>query len=539
MKDTTKKENTAHQHSKGVKLFFYGLLGVLLVVFIVAFCLSGENPDGERIGTGFFSDLFGIVEETEEVTFGVDVAKYQGIIDWEKVAKSGVDFAIVRVGYRGLTTGEITEDPIAKYNMQEASKQGIKLGAYFFSTAITAEEAIEEANWVADYIRQYPITYPVAFDCERFNESNSRQYGMTREERTDVALAFLQTIEERGYSGMFYGSRNDMEESAQWDMERISEGYKVWVAQYPEIPYPETIASSYSGHHHMWQFSSNGVVPGISTGVDLNIAYFGYTGEKRSQEEASETVAVNLEVTMDFRDVDETVTAKQKTNLRDIPSQDTDAQVVGQLHNGETARRIGISDSGWSKLEFGGEIYYAVSSYLTTDMNYVPQGTEEPEDGIETVFHSMKEMVTAKDTVNLRTLPSVTNPESKVVATLNHGEMVQRVGVSDNGWSKIEHGGNTYYAVSSYLTNNVGDADKGDTIETLFQTVNESVTAKIKVNLRSMPSVENKHSEVVAQLKNGEVITRTGINEDVGWSRVEYNGMTLYCVSSYLKVVEK
>ncbi len=92
--------------------------------------------------------------ETQEITLGIDVAKYQGTINWKAVADSGVDFAMIRVGYRTLKTGEIIADANAKYNMQEASKYGIKVGVYFFSTAISAEEAIAEANWVADYIAQ-------------------------------------------------------------------------------------------------------------------------------------------------------------------------------------------------------------------------------------------------------------------------------------------------------------------------------------------------------------------------------------------------
>ena len=97
--------------------------------------------------------------ETEEITIGIDVSKFQGTIDWAKVAETGIDFAMVRVGYRTQSTGEITEDTNARYNMQEATANGIRIGAYFFSTAISGAEAVEEAKWVADYISQYQITY--------------------------------------------------------------------------------------------------------------------------------------------------------------------------------------------------------------------------------------------------------------------------------------------------------------------------------------------------------------------------------------------
>ena len=154
--------------------------------------------------------------ETDEITIGIDVAKYQGTIDWKKVSDSGIDFAIVRVGYRTLVSGEIVADSNAKYNMQEAQKYGIKVGAYFFSTAVSEAEAIEEANWVADYISKYQITYPVAYNCEGFETVNSRQYSMTKTQRTDVALAFLNRITERDYIGMFYASTSELQAEAKW-----------------------------------------------------------------------------------------------------------------------------------------------------------------------------------------------------------------------------------------------------------------------------------------------------------------------------------
>ena len=120
-----------------------------------AFQQEASKDKEEKINLwDLISDALGgnKIKETEEVTFGVDVAKYQGTIDWAQVASAGVDFAMVRLGYRTLVSGEITTDTNAAYNLQQAQKNGIKLGAYFFSTAITAEEAIEEANWVADFL---------------------------------------------------------------------------------------------------------------------------------------------------------------------------------------------------------------------------------------------------------------------------------------------------------------------------------------------------------------------------------------------------
>lgn len=399
-------------------------------------------------------------KKTDELTTGIDVARYQGTIDWQRLSTSQIDFAMVRLGYRSAADGAIVEDPNARYNLQEAQKHDIMLGAYFFSTAVSQEEAVEEANWAADLIDQYSITYPVAYDCEGYQEPSSRQYGLTAQERTDIALAFLKQIEKRGYEGMFYSSKNELEENRQWETNRIEKDYKIWVAQYPASAYPATERSSYPGKHHMWQYTTNGIVPGISQNVDLNVAYFGYqTINPPISDVPPEVVEPNVEAMMNFKEVNETVTAKEETNLRSVPSQGADSVVLYTLKNGEEATRIAVSDSGWSKLLFNGNVYYAVSSYLTTDMHYTaaPEYEEETED---------------------------------------------------------------------------------DGIETRFVAVNEQVTAKIEVNLRTLPSVEHPDCKIVTLLKNGTVVTRTGINEEVGWSRLEYNGQTVYCVSSLLKVVE-
>lgn len=399
-------------------------------------------------------------KETDEITTGIDVARYQGTIDWNRLAASSVDFAMVRLGYRSSADGTIVEDPNARYNLQEAQKNGIMLGAYFFSTAISEEEAVEEANWAADLIDQYSITYPVAYDCEGYQESDSRQYGMSVKERTDVALAFLKQIEKRGYEGMFYSSKNELEGDHRWETSRIEKNYKIWVAQYPASAYPATESSSYSGTHHMWQYTTNGVVPGITLNVDMNVAYFGYEEiNPPISDIPPEEAEPDVEALMNFKAVEETVTAKEETNLRSIPSQGEDSIVLYTLKNGEEATRIAVCDSGWSKLLFNGNIYYAVSSYLTTDMDYTvaPEYEEETED---------------------------------------------------------------------------------DGVETRFVAVNEQVTAKIEVNLRTLPSVEHPDCKIVTLLKNGTVVTRTGVNEELGWSRLEYEGRTVYCVSSMLKIVK-
>ena len=172
------------------------------------------------------------VGETATMTFGIDVSKFQGTIDWAQVAGSGINFAMIRVGYRDSVTGEIKADSNARYNMQEAEKNGIKIGAYFFSTATSTAEAIEEADWVASYIAQYPITYPVGYNCEGFENSSSRQYGLSKDDRSNYAMAFLGEIYKQGYTPIMYASKNELSGDAKWNTTTIASKYKVWVAWY-------------------------------------------------------------------------------------------------------------------------------------------------------------------------------------------------------------------------------------------------------------------------------------------------------------------
>ena len=332
----------------------------------------------------------GSVTQTEQVTIGIDVARYQGTIDWAQVAASGIDFAMVRVGYRADKTREICADSNARYNMQEAQKNGIKVGAYFFSTAVTTDEAVEEAGWVADYIARYQITYPVAYDCEGFDKPDSAQYNLTNAQRTDIAIAFLQEIYSRGYTPMFYSSMGELTGNAKWDTDRLEGTYRIWVSQYPSVPYPQTAKSSYTGTHAMWQYTNRGTVAGISKPVDVNVAYFGYEGTAQAQDkEAPEEVTADVEALMNFTQVSENVTAKDATNLRNIPSQGADSTIVYTLQNGENILRTGVSDSGWSRLELNGQTVYAVSSYLTTDLSYQAPAASSQEgagsgDGLKT-----------------------------------------------------------------------------------------------------------------------------------------------------------
>lgn len=410
---------------------------------------QASSSIGNETGAGAEVNVANISpDETEGITVGIDVSKYQGTVDWQKVKNSGIDFAMIRVGYRAKSTGEIFEDPTARYNLQEAQKAGIRLGAYFFSSAVTQEEAKAEAVFTKDIIAKYKITYPVAYNCEDFLSPDSRQYGLDPAARTNLAMAFLDEIAQGGYTPMFYAAKGELEGSAQWDEQALSGKYKIWVAQYPELPYPETQSSSYSGSHDMWQYTSQGVVDGITKKTDVNLAYFSFTREAEAKDETpAEIVQANPEVGIIFTEVDETVTAKQETNLRTEPSTLNDGSIVGKLVHGDTAQRTGIGHNGWSRLIYNGQTCYAVTNYLTTDMN--DTGQQAPPQG--PVYVPASDTVTAKDETNLRSEPG-TAREDTIVGVLRNGETLTRTGIGDNGWSRLEYNGQTVYAVTSYLT---------------------------------------------------------------------------------------
>ena len=394
-------------------------------------------------------DLKASQYETDEITTGIDVSEFQGNIDWKAVADSGIDFAMIRVGYRGMKNGEIKEDACAKYNLQEASKNGLKIGAYFFSTAVTEEEAKEEAEWTKNLLSGYPVTYPVAYNCEGFQNPSSRQFELSVEERTKLADAFLKSIEEGSYTGMFYAAKNELDDNNLWNADDLSLNYRIWVAQYSDQTWPEKTKSDYTGDHVMWQYTNQGKLDGIKGAVDFNVAYFGYSQSQQAVDEnGAEQVEANVEVGVNFTEVEEQVTAKDEVNLRSTMEQGSDDNIVGSMKNGGTAVRTGVGNNGWSRIIYNGQTVYCVSNYLTTDLSYVTP--QENESEFKTKFTDVPDNLTAKEVTNLRNRPSVESP-SEVIAELKNGEVIVRTGVSNEGWSRVEYNGQTLYCISSYL----------------------------------------------------------------------------------------
>ncbi len=198
---------------------------------------------------------------------GIDVSKYQGDIEWKKVKADNVDYAIIRLGYRGYETGKILLDEYYEKNIKGAIDAGVKVGVYFFSQAITVEEAIEEADMVLEYIKDYDITYPVVFDAEEMLGESVRTNTLTTTQRTDITLAFCEKIKAAGYKPMIYANIKWF--VAQLDMSRLTE-YDKWFAQYFKSPF-------FPYDFHMWQYTAKGKVDGIKGDVDLNIGFKDYS----------------------------------------------------------------------------------------------------------------------------------------------------------------------------------------------------------------------------------------------------------------------
>lgn len=197
----------------------------------------------------------------DSTTRGIDVSKWQANIDWKAVAASGVDFAIIRAGYRGASTGALIEDPYFKKNIAGATKAGIKVGVYFFTQAITEAEAVEEASMAMSLVSGYKLSYPIFIDTE--SASNGRANGLGKSERTAIVNAFCRTVASGGYKPGVYASKS-------WYNNQLKasslSSYCIWVAQYNS-------ECTYGGKYNMWQYSDKGKVPGIKGNVDMNISY--------------------------------------------------------------------------------------------------------------------------------------------------------------------------------------------------------------------------------------------------------------------------
>ena len=208
--------------------------------------------------------------------FGVDVSEHQGSIDWQAAHDDGVEFAMIRLGNRGATEGQLYLDPYFEANIQGAQEAGIAVGVYFFSQAINAGEAREEAQFVLQNLNGRALDYPVAFDHETVAGLEGRANQLTDAEISRCAEAFFEVIRAAGYKTMLYGNKKDL---GRLDASLLN-SHAIWFAEY-DSPHP-TLEHDLV----MWQYSSQGSVAGISTQTDLNILFL---PQKESAQATPET----------------------------------------------------------------------------------------------------------------------------------------------------------------------------------------------------------------------------------------------------------
>lgn len=195
---------------------------------------------------------------------GIDVSRYQNEIDWKEVAsEEKVEYAFIRLGIRGYTEGEIMEDERFEENIKGALDNDIAVGIYFFTQAISEEEAKEEAEYVLEMVESYRVDYPIVLDVEALSNQNARAGNLTKEERTKYCIIFCETIKEAGYHPMIYGNLKTF--MLMLDLEQLEE-YDKWFAFYnTELYFPYDLS--------VWQYSDGGSIPGIKGDVDLNISF--------------------------------------------------------------------------------------------------------------------------------------------------------------------------------------------------------------------------------------------------------------------------
>ena len=225
---------------------------------------DNKKVTGEQVimGAKYVFDKDGILTSSTGV-MGIDVSKWNGTIDWAQVKASGVNYVIIRCGYRGSSKGALIEDPKYKANIEGATKAGLKVGVYFFSQAIDEVEAVQEASMVLSLVKNYKISYPIFLDVE---PSGGRADNISKETRTAVCKAFCQTIQNSGYTAGVYANKTWL--TSKIDTSKLG-NYKIWLAQYAAAP-------TYTGRYEIWQYKDSGSVPGISGHVDLNLSYLGY-----------------------------------------------------------------------------------------------------------------------------------------------------------------------------------------------------------------------------------------------------------------------
>lgn len=210
------------------------------------------------------------LENGKKISYvGVDISKQNGDVNFNSVKTAGVDYVMIRLGGRGYSTGQISLDENFKKNIEGAVESGLDVGVYFYSQAITQEEAVQEVNFVIQNLEPYRanVKYPIAFVMEFVANDTARIDGLSKEDKTNIATSFLEGVKAAGYVPMLYGDK-------EWLIKEIDlaklQSYDVWLTQEEDIP-------DYPYQYAMWQYATDGVLNGVTGDANLNICFVGYS----------------------------------------------------------------------------------------------------------------------------------------------------------------------------------------------------------------------------------------------------------------------
>ena len=275
----TRGEGYVFKRGKGLRLSWTEIAACVIVVFCLGFFLgritvgddvsykglgvSKEIPQNKYDLSAFYYDDSGRLHYEDESFHSIqvmDVSYAQAKINWQKVKDDGIDMVMIRLGYRGYQSGLLNLDEYFEANVKGAKEAGIKAGVYFFSQAVSIEEAEEEAKFAIKYYKENKLKGPIAFDMEPIKGADRITY-LTDEEKTAIADAFLSYVEKKGYEGLLYGNPKWLKGSLELD--KLTK-HNVWLAHYTEI-------TDYPYWYCMWQYTSKGKVKGIKGDVDLSV----------------------------------------------------------------------------------------------------------------------------------------------------------------------------------------------------------------------------------------------------------------------------
>lgn len=219
---------------------------------------GGSNSNSNNTPKTEFSDILKKYKD-DKTEIGIDVSKWQGDIDFEKVKNAGASFVMMRIGVQSEVKGELSIDRYFSQNIKNAKEAGLKVGVYLYSIATSNAEAIRHANWVIKTLDGEELDLPIVFDWENWSKWNS--YKISFYDINSIANNFMITIKNNGYDGMLYSSKFYLETI--WTNKL---NFPVWLAHY-------TNKTNYEGKFKIWQLCNNGRIDGINGDVDIDIMY--------------------------------------------------------------------------------------------------------------------------------------------------------------------------------------------------------------------------------------------------------------------------